>query len=52
MDTIGSLELIEVNIQNGKKFVKCKCCGLVHLREKDFLGRRQLEKVYKNPNTA
>lgn len=46
----GSVELVEIDVQKGKKFVKCTSCGMVHVCEKDFLGRWQLKKAYKNPS--
>ncbi len=43
------IDLFEIDLQQPKKVMFCRTCGLFHYYKKDFLGNWKLRKVSKTP---
>ncbi len=45
----GKLEVIEANLKEGTKIMKCQACELFHLYDESLVGSWHLRKVTKDP---
>jgi|GEM_PF-1540359 len=48
----GSLELFEIDMENGTRIMKCQVCALYHFYKKDFLAKWKLSKVSKEVHSG